>query len=67
MADLSRSDATIKLLYVTPEKLARAKRFVAQLDKLYNRSLLARLVVDESHCASGKTILKKHYHKKMKF
>ena len=56
MNELMQPDSVIKLLYVTPEKLARAKRFVTQLDKLYNAGLLSRLVVDESHCASGNSI-----------
>lgn len=44
--------ATLKLLYVTPEKLAKSKRFMARLEKMYKVGRFARLVIDEVHCCS---------------
>ncbi|KAJ2957893.1 hypothetical protein NQZ79_g6459 [Umbelopsis isabellina] len=42
----------LKLLYVTPEKIAKSKRFMTKLGKLYENSKLARIVIDEAHCCS---------------
>ncbi|KAK7098730.1 ATP-dependent DNA helicase Q1-like [Littorina saxatilis] len=44
--------ATLKLVYVTPEKLAKSKRFMNRLEKMYEKGLFARLVIDEVHCCS---------------
>ena len=44
--------ASLKLLYVTPEKLAKSKRFMNKLEKMYEMGLFARLVIDEVHCCS---------------
>lgn len=41
-----------RLLYVTPEKIAKSKRFMAALNKAYDGGLLRRIVVDEAHCCS---------------
>jgi ATP-dependent DNA helicase Q1 len=41
-----------KLLYVTPEKIAKSKRFMARLNKAYDAGMLTRIVVDEAHCCS---------------
>ncbi|KAL4258185.1 ATP-dependent DNA helicase [Pleurotus pulmonarius] len=46
------SSREIKLLYVTPERVAKAKRFMSILDKLYAGDRLARFVIDEAHCVS---------------
>lgn len=45
-------NAKLKLLYVTPEKLAKSKRFMARLEKMYKVGRFARLVIDEVHCCS---------------
>ncbi|KAJ7492759.1 ATP-dependent DNA helicase [Mycena latifolia] len=42
----------IKLCYVTPEKIAKSKSFVAMLQKLVDGGQLARIVIDEAHCVS---------------
>ena len=42
----------LKLLYVTPEKLAKSKRFMSKLEKMYEVGRLSRIVIDEVHCAS---------------
>ncbi|KAJ3813403.1 P-loop containing nucleoside triphosphate hydrolase protein [Lentinula aff. lateritia] len=46
------SEKEIKLLYCTPEKLAKSKRFVALLQRLADALKLARIVIDEAHCVS---------------
>ena len=43
---------TCKLLYVTPEQLAKSTNLNACLTRLYKAGLLARIVVDEAHCVS---------------
>lgn len=45
-------NASLKLLYVTPEKLAKSKRFMARLEKMHKLGRFARLVIDEVHCCS---------------
>jgi bloom syndrome protein len=42
----------LRLLYLTPEKLARSGMIVSVLDGLYGAGLLRRFVVDEAHCVS---------------
>lgn len=49
----NKNEATpFKLLYVTPEKVAKSKRFMAKLNKAYDAGMLTRIVVDEAHCCS---------------
>ncbi|KAI8991957.1 P-loop containing nucleoside triphosphate hydrolase protein [Mycotypha africana] len=48
----STAEPPFKLLYVTPEKIAKSKRFMARLNKAYDAGYLARIVVDEAHCCS---------------
>ncbi|KAK9959070.1 hypothetical protein ABG768_011152 [Culter alburnus] len=49
---LSRKDPTIKLLYATPEKVCASGRMISALQNLFERGLLARIVIDEAHCVS---------------
>nr|CAD7569094.1 unnamed protein product [Timema californicum] len=42
----------LRLLYVTPEKLAKSKRFMAKLQKMYQMGRLSMLAIDEVHCCS---------------
>ncbi|KAG8516349.1 LOW QUALITY PROTEIN: Bloom syndrome protein [Galemys pyrenaicus] len=49
---LSKKDPIIKLLYVTPEKVCASSRLLSTLENLYERTLLARFVIDEAHCVS---------------
>lgn len=44
--------SNLKLLYVTPEKIAKSKKFVSKLETLYQQGHLARFVIDEAHCCS---------------
>jgi ATP-dependent DNA helicase Q1 len=45
--DMTDAKAQLKLLYVTPEKIAKSKRFVSKLEKVYKAGRLARVVIDE--------------------
>lgn len=42
----------LKLIYVTPERLAKSKRFMAKLQKMHQIGQFARLAIDEVHCCS---------------
>ncbi|CAM9751871.1 unnamed protein product, partial [Pylaiella littoralis] len=42
-----------KLLYVTPEKLAKSSKLTAALGELASRGLVSLLAVDEAHCISS--------------
>lgn len=41
-----------KLLYVTPERLAKSKRFMTALQKCYAAKKLHMIAIDEVHCCS---------------
>ena len=49
---LDRPETSPALLYVTPERIAKSKRLISKLDKLYKSKRFFRIAVDESHCAS---------------
>ena len=49
MVDKSGS---LKMLYVTPERLAKSKQFMNKLEKSYALGLLSRIAIDEVHCCS---------------
>ena len=49
---LSDPANSLKVLFVTPERVARSKRLVSSLEKAHQNSLLSLIVVDEVHCAS---------------
>ncbi|KIZ03728.1 RecQ protein-like (DNA helicase Q1-like) [Monoraphidium neglectum] len=42
----------LRLMYVTPEKVAGSKRLMSKLEKLYAAGQLLRVAVDEAHCVS---------------
>lgn len=44
--------SSLKIIYVTPEKVAKSKRFMAEMEKCYNANRLDRIVIDEVHCCS---------------
>jgi ATP-dependent DNA helicase Q1 len=46
-AQMSQPSSTLKLLYVTPEKIAKSKRFMSKLEKTYENNCLSRIVIDE--------------------
>ena len=41
-----------KMIFLTPEKIAKSNKTMNLLHQLYNEGLLARCVVDEAHCVS---------------
>lgn len=47
------SGPSFRILYVTPERLAKSKRIMTQLEKCYANKMLKRLVIDEVHCCSS--------------
>ncbi|KAM5574436.1 ATP-dependent DNA helicase Q-like 4A [Rosa sericea] len=49
---LSSEYCKYKLLYVTPEKVAKSDFLLRQLESLNARQLLTRIVIDEAHCVS---------------
>lgn len=49
---LNESSPKIKLLYVTPEKIAASEKLNNMFFSLHRRDLLTRFVVDEAHCVS---------------
>ena len=52
IAAMTDKKSTMKLLYCTPEKLAKSKRFMNKLEKMYEAGRFSRLVIDEVHCCS---------------
>uniref|UniRef100_A0A7S0H383 ATP-dependent DNA helicase n=1 Tax=Amorphochlora amoebiformis TaxID=1561963 RepID=A0A7S0H383_9EUKA len=40
------------LVYVTPERVVQSKRFMAAMQECYRHGRLARIAIDEAHCAS---------------
>lgn len=51
-SDLSKEKPSIKILYVTPEKISASQKLLSTLVRLYERNLIARIVIDEAHCVS---------------
>lgn len=51
-ADMAKKPCPIKLMYVTPEKLAKSKRFMNKLEQCYKLGSLERIAIDEVHCCS---------------
>ena len=49
---LSDEEGQLKILFVTPERIAKSKRLLSSLEKAYNCERFARIVVDEVHCSS---------------
>ncbi|XP_034529052.1 ATP-dependent DNA helicase Q1 isoform X3 [Notolabrus celidotus] len=52
MAGMTDPKSPVKLVYVTPEKIAKSKLLMSRLEKSYNANLLSRIAVDEVHCCS---------------
>lgn len=51
--DFYSGSPAIKCVYATPEKVARSDKLLRALDRLNQRGLLARVVIDEAHCISS--------------
>ncbi|XP_055327381.1 uncharacterized protein LOC129580747 [Paramacrobiotus metropolitanus] len=43
---------TLRIIYVTPERIAKTKTFNARMEALYAAGMLSRIVIDEVHCCS---------------
>lgn len=52
LGDKGSDASAMKLLYVTPERLAKSKRFMNVLQKAYGLKKLDRFAIDEVHCCS---------------
>lgn len=52
MTGMTDPKAPFKLLYVTPEKIAKSKLLMSRLERAYKANLLSRIAVDEVHCCS---------------
>ncbi|XP_065214014.1 uncharacterized protein LOC135841119 isoform X2 [Planococcus citri] len=50
--DLCRKEPNLKMLYVTPEKVASSVQLQNVFCNLYSRKLISRFVIDEAHCVS---------------
>ena len=51
--ELRKRKPTIRLLYVTPEKLASSQALADILQQLNENGMLTRFVIDEAHCVSS--------------
>ena len=49
---LTSPEPTLKLLYVTPEKLMQSNYLIEKLKVVHGRGMLQRIVIDEAHCVS---------------
>lgn len=49
---LEKGEGDLKILYVTPEKIAKSKRFVSKLEKCNHGGRLSLIAIDEAHCCS---------------
>lgn len=52
MDALADKNSDLKLIYVTPEYMAKSNRFMNKLQKAYELQNLARFAIDEVHCCS---------------
>lgn len=48
--DVRRSDSDVRLLFVTPEKVAKSDSLIRLLRGLHNEGRFKRVIVDEAHC-----------------
>ncbi|CAK7355947.1 unnamed protein product [Dovyalis caffra] len=49
---LEKDEGELKILYVTPEKISKSKRFMSKLEKCHNAGRLSLISIDEAHCCS---------------
>ncbi|MEW5311483.1 MAG: hypothetical protein WDW38_003193 [Sanguina aurantia] len=43
----------LKLVYVTPERILKSKRFMSKLEKIHQAGRLSRIAIDEAHTTSS--------------
>ncbi|CAN1779614.1 ATP-dependent DNA helicase Q-like 2 [Linum perenne] len=49
---LEKGEGELKILYVTPEKISKSKRFMSKLEKCNHQGRLTLVAIDEAHCCS---------------
>ncbi|CAL5053851.1 unnamed protein product [Urochloa decumbens] len=49
---LDKGEGELKILYVTPEKISKSKRFMSKLEKCHHAGRLSLVAIDEAHCCS---------------
>ncbi|PIA33637.1 hypothetical protein AQUCO_04100214v1 [Aquilegia coerulea] len=49
---LEKGEGELKILYVTPEKISKSKRFMSKLEKCHHAGRLCLIAIDEAHCCS---------------
>ncbi|KAI6706847.1 hypothetical protein NL676_009809 [Syzygium grande] len=49
---LEKGEGELKILYVTPEKISKSKRFMSKLEKCHHAGHLSLIAIDEAHCCS---------------
>eukprot|EP00742_Colponemidia_sp_Colp-10_P010310 GILJ01011317.1.p1 GENE.GILJ01011317.1~~GILJ01011317.1.p1 ORF type:complete len:829 (-),score=157.87 GILJ01011317.1:37-2448(-) len=50
--EMLNPNSKLKLIYVTPERIAKSKMFLSKLEKMHSLGRLSRIVIDEAHCCS---------------
>ncbi|GJZ29815.1 mediator of RNA polymerase II transcription subunit 34 isoform X1 [Tanacetum coccineum] len=46
---LEKGEGDLRVLYVTPEKVSKSKRFMSKLEKCHHAGLLSLILIDEAH------------------
>jgi ATP-dependent DNA helicase Q1 len=49
---IDKNNTSLKILYVTPEKVSKSKVLMSNLEKAYENNRLSCIVIDEVHCTS---------------
>ncbi|KAL9253743.1 ATP-dependent DNA helicase Q-like 2-like protein [Drosera capensis] len=49
---LEKGEGELKILYVTPEKISKSKRFMSKLEKCHHAGRISLIAIDEAHCCS---------------
>ncbi|KAK2373632.1 RECQ helicase L2 [Trifolium repens] len=49
---LEKGEGELKILYVTPEKISKSKRFMSKLEKCHHAGRFSLISIDEAHCCS---------------
>lgn len=52
MNSMTEPKSSLRLIYITPEYMAKSKRFMAKLQKAHAINRLDRIAIDEVHCCS---------------
>ncbi|GAB0095737.1 ATP-dependent DNA helicase [Sergentomyia squamirostris] len=52
LGDAGKDGKCLQVLYVTPERMAKSKRFMSALQKCYFAKKVDRIAIDEVHCCS---------------